>query len=198
MEKVSTEDEEDGIFVVQPPSKQWQNLAQNLDRCLVLADRPQKNIFVAWACHTNTGRILGIHVRPTEANVRDDAKWEKAVLWAAGDFGFRNCPIFRVDIESADEKGVELGPLRCYTKDENSRTILAASKKLTQLHPSGGDLSALLPPTDKIVWEWRDKKCHAIGKAFSKYKLQEIQEIAEQRKISALSTKNREKALAEI
>ena len=54
------------------------------------------------------------------------------------------------------------------------------------------------PPTDKIVWEWRDKKCQTIGKASSKYKLQEIQEIAEQRKISALSTRKREKALAEI
>ena len=198
LEQVSTEDEEDGIFVVQPPSKQWKNLAKSVDRCLVLADRPQGHIFVAWCAHTKTGRIAGIHVRPTPANVRDDAKWEKAVLWAAGDFGFRNCPIFRVDILSADEEGVEIGPLRCYTKDKNSRTILAASKKPTQLHPNGGDLSTLLPPTDKIVWEWRDKKCHAIGNDSSKYKLQEIQEIAEQRKISTLSTRNREKVLAEL
>ena len=197
LEKVSIE-EEYGLFVVQPPSKQWKNLAESLDRCLVLADRPQGHIFVAWCAHTKTGRIAGIHVRPTPANVRDDAKWEKAVLWAAGDFGFRDCPIFRVDILAADEEGVEIGPLRCYTKDKNSRTILAASKKPTQLHPNGGDLSTLLPPTDKIVWEWRDKKCHAIGNDSSKYKLQEIQEIAEQRKISTLSTRNREKVLAEL
>jgi len=133
-----------------------------------------------------------------EDKVRDEEKWEKAILWAAGDFGFRNCPIFRVDILAADEEGVELGPLRCYTKDENARTILTASKKPTQLHPNGGDPSALLPPTDKIVWEWRDKKCLAIGNDSSKYKLQEMQEIAEQRKISALSTRNREKVLAEL
>ena len=201
LEKVFIEEEDEeeyGLFVVQPPSKQWKNLAESLDRCLVLADRPQGHIFVAWFAHTKTGRIAGIHVRPTEANVRDDAKWEKSILWAAGDFGFRDCPIFRVDIQAADEEGVEIGPLRCYTKDKNARTILAASKKPTQLHPNGGDLSTLLPPTDKIVWEWRDKKCHAIGKASSKYKLQEIQEIAEQRKISALSTRNREKVLAEL
>ena len=201
LEQVSIEEEDEeeyGLFVVQPPSKQWQNLAENLDRCLVLADRPQGHIFVGWFGHTNTGRIGGVHVRPTAANVRDDAKWEKAILWAAGDFGFRNCPIFRVDILSADEEGVELGSLRCYTKDENARTILAASKKPTQLHPNGGDLSTLLPPTDKIVWEWRDKKCHAIGNDSSKYKLQEIQEIAQQRKISALSTRNRENVLAEL
>ena len=201
LEKVSIEEEDEeeyGLFVVQPPSKQWKNLAKSVDRCLVLADRPQGHIFVAWFAHTKTGRIAGIHVRPTEEKVRDDAKWEKAVLWAAGDFGFRKCPIFRVDILSADEEEVELGPIRCYTKDENARTILAASKKPTQLHPKGGDLSTLLPPKDKIVWEWRDKKCQTIGKASSKYKLQEIQEIAEQRKISALSTRKREKALAEI
>ena len=201
LEQVSVEEEDEeeyGLFVVQPPSKQWKNLAERVDRCMVCADRPQGHIFVGWFAHTKTGRIAGIHVRPTPANVRDDAKWEKAVLWAAGDFGFQDCPIFRVDILAADEQGVELGPLRCYTKDKNARTILAASKKPTQLHPNGGDLSTLLPPTDKIVWEWRTKKCHAIGNDSSKYKLQEIQEIADQRKISALSTRNREKVLAEI
>ena len=198
LEQVSNEDEEYGLFVVQPRSKQWQHLAESLDRCLVLADRPQGQIFVAWYAHTGTGRISGIHVHPTPAKVRDEAKWEKAILWAAGDFGFRNCPIFRVDILSADEEGVELGPLRCYKKDENARTILAACKKPTQLYPNGGDPSTLLPLTDKIVWEWRDKKCHAIGNDSSKYKLQEKQEIAKQRKISALLTRNREKVLAEL
>lgn len=199
LELVSTEEEEEyGLFVVQPPSKQWENLAKRVDRCLVLADRPQEEILVGWFGHTGTGRIAGIQVRPTAEKVRDDAKWEKAISWAAADFGFRDCPIFRVDILSADEEGVELGPLRCYAKDKNARTILAAAKKPTQLHPNGGDLSTLLPPTDKISWEWRDKKCQTVGKASSKYKLQEIQEIAEKRKISALSTRKREKALAEL
>ena len=119
-------------------------------------------------------------------------------MWAVGDFGFWKCPIFRVDILSADEEGVELGPLRCYTKDENARAILAASNKPTQLDPNRGNPSKLLPPTDKVVWEWRDKKCHAIGNDSSKYEFQEIQEIAEQFKISALSTRNREKVLAEV
>ena len=124
LEKVSIEEEDEeeyGLFVVQPPSKQWKNLAESLDRCLVLADRPQGHIFVGWFAHTKTGRIAGIHVHPTAENVRDDAKWEKSILWAAGDFGFRDCPIFRVDILSADEEGVELGPLRCYTKDKNAQ-----------------------------------------------------------------------------
>jgi len=95
LQQVSAEDEEDGVFVVQPPSKQWENLAKKLDRCLVFADRPQRRIFVGWYAHTITGRISGIHIVPKPAKVRDPEKWEKAILWAAGDFGFRNCPIFR-------------------------------------------------------------------------------------------------------
>lgn len=198
LQKVSAEEEEDGVFVVQPPSKQWQNLAKNLDRCLVLADRPQGNIIVGWYGHTVTGRISGVHVNPKPAKVQEEKKWERAVLWAAGDFGFRKCPIFRVDILAADEQGVEIGPLRCYMKGENSRTILVGSKKPTQLHPNGPDLSKLLPPTDMVEWEWRDKKCHAIGSDSSKYSLQEIKEIADKRQISTLSTVNRAKRLAEL
>ena len=196
LERVSVK-EDDGLFVVQPPSKQWQNLAANLDRCLVLADRPQGHIFVAWGGHTKTGRIFGVHVPPTPTNVEDPARWEKAVQWAAADFGFRSCPIFRVDILAADDKGVELGPLRCFWKDENARTVLAASKKPTQLHPNGGPLPVLLPATDKIEWEWRTKKCSAIGREPPRYELQEVSEIAQWRRISAFSTRNRASILAE-
>ena len=64
LEKASVEDEENGLFVVQPPSKQWKNLAASLDRCFVLADRPEGHIFVAWYADTPTGRISGVHVCP--------------------------------------------------------------------------------------------------------------------------------------
>ena len=59
--------EEQGLFVAQPPAKQWENLALCLDRCLVLADRPQGSIFVAWYAHTTTGRVSGVWVRPTHS-----------------------------------------------------------------------------------------------------------------------------------
>ena len=48
--------EEQGLFVAQPPAKQWEKLAVCLDRCLLLADRPQGSIFVSWYAHTTTGR----------------------------------------------------------------------------------------------------------------------------------------------
>ena len=62
------------------------------------------------------------------------------------------CPIFRVDILGANEEGVELGPLRCYTKDADAGTILAASKRPTQLHPNGPDPGYLLPPSTSVSW----------------------------------------------
>ena len=65
--KVSPEGVE--LFMLQPSRKQWENLASCLDRCLVLADRPQGQIFVAWCAHIGTGRISGVHVCPTKLNV---------------------------------------------------------------------------------------------------------------------------------
>ena len=97
-------------------------------RCLVLADKCQGQIFVGWYARTGKGRILGVHVRPTKTTAEDAERLEKAVEWEAGDFGFRACPIFRLDILAADEEGVVLGQLRCYNKKADASTILAASK----------------------------------------------------------------------
>ena len=192
LEQVSTEDEEDGLFVVQPPSKQWQNLAESLDRCLVIADRPQGHIFVSWYAHTGTGRISGIHVHPTPARVRDEAKWEKAILWAAGDFGFRSCPIFRVDILSADEEGVELGRLRCYTKDENARTILAACKKQTQLYPNCVGMALSTRKGEKVLAELR------YASTVEEWKREKWQREEKQRKKEEEAAKAREAEIANL
>ena len=77
--------EEQGLFMAQPPAKQWENLALCLDRCLVLADRPQGSIFIAWYVHMTTGRVSGVWVRPTKANADKEETWERAVKWAATD-----------------------------------------------------------------------------------------------------------------
>ena len=190
--------EEQGLFVVQPLAKQWENLAASIDRCLVLADRPQGSIFVARYAHTTTGRVSGVWVRPSKANADKEEALERAVEWAAADFGFRACPIFRVDILGANEEGVELGPLRCYTKDADASTILAASKRPTQLHPNGPDPETVLPPSASVSWVWRANKCHAIGIETSTFRLQEVPEIAQDRAVSTLSTRNREKRLQQI
>jgi hypothetical protein len=191
--------EGEGLFVVQPPAAQWRNLAAAIDRCLVLANRPQGEIYVAWYAHTTTGRVAGVRIRPTKTNTDDDARWEKAIELAIGDFGFRACPIFRVDIlGTAIEDGIELAPLRCYTKSADTHTILAASKRPAQLHPDAPDPATLLPATPRISWVWRKEKCSAFGKETPAYPFEEVAEIAAGRQISTLSTRNRERRLEEI
>ncbi|MEW8689061.1 MAG: hypothetical protein AB2556_24845 [Candidatus Thiodiazotropha sp.] len=56
----AAEEQQEALFVVQPPAKQWENLSACLNRCLVLADQPQGSIFVAWYAHTTTGRVSGV------------------------------------------------------------------------------------------------------------------------------------------
>ena len=99
----------DGCFVVQPPRQLWNNLAKHLDRCMVVCCQETREIFLAWYCHIRTGRVVGIRVRG------DPERWEQSVLWTMAEFGFRRCPIFRVDVVSLEP--IEIPPLRCYTKD---------------------------------------------------------------------------------
>ena len=186
----------EGLFVIQPPAKQWENLANELDRCLVLADRPMGVIYMAWYAHTTTKRVAGVCISPTKAVVECDDKWDRAVRWAASDFGFRACPIFRADIESLGEEGVNLGPLICYSKDSSTKTILAASKRPTQVHNSESvDLADLLPPTKHVEWMWRTKKMQRIGVELVRYNLHVIHTS---RTISTLSTRERERKLLAI
>ena len=147
-------------------------------------------------CAHNNGQGLGSPGPPHQGKRRRVLGTSSE--WAAADFGFRACPIFRVDILAADEEGVELGPLRCYTKDADASTILAASKRATQLHPDGPNPETLLPSSAAVSWVWRTAKCHAVGKDVSAFHLHEVPEIAEGRTISTLSTRNREKRLQEI
>ena len=65
---------EEGLFVVQPPAKQWENLAQHLGRCMVLGDRPQGAIYVSWSGYSKTVRVQGMLVKPTAAKVEDDQR----------------------------------------------------------------------------------------------------------------------------
>ena len=83
---------------------------------------------------------------------------ERAVQLAAADFGFCCCPIFRVEVLLVDKTGVEIGPLRCYTKRADTKTILAASKKPTQRHRGAVNPNTLLPETEYTSWIWCEKE----------------------------------------
>ena len=184
------------LFVEQPAKRHWENFAKHLDRCFVLADRPNSTIYVCWYAHTRTGRLAGIRISTTRHTVDCDEKWNRAILWAMGDFGFRNCPIFHTEILSLEkETGIQLSNLQCYTKNKDSKTILCANRRPTQLHTNAEDPNELLPPSPTVEWEWRKKKCHAIGTDLPNNSLQEVPEIAAKRNISLLSTRKREEKL---
>ena len=55
--------EEQGLFVVQTPQRLWLNLAAELDWCCVLADHPNRTIYMAWYAHTQTKKIAGVRVK---------------------------------------------------------------------------------------------------------------------------------------
>lgn len=80
--------EGEGLFVVQQPKRQWQNLASVLGRCFLLAHRRQGEIYIAWEVHINTGRVQGIVAKPTRDRVDNDTTWKRGIEWMDADFGF--------------------------------------------------------------------------------------------------------------
>ena len=121
-----------GLFVVQPAARKWENHANLLDRCLVLGDRPRRDIYLARSGHSETGRVQGMLVHTTEEVAANDAKWKRAMDWTMADFGLRNCLIFRTEILGMEGDEVLFSPLQAYTK--NVPTILAACNKPCELH----------------------------------------------------------------
>ena len=110
------------LFYIQPAPNQWRCLAEQIDRCCVIANRPTKTINIGWYANTKTGKIAGIEFGVK--NIHSVDSWEKAVQWSISEFGFKNCPIFRIDILDIQinnlisaEDGITIGKLRCYTKN---------------------------------------------------------------------------------
>ena len=199
-EMATPEGEEDqvGLFVVQPLAKLWENYANCLDRCLVLADRPHSSIYVAWSGSSKTGRTQGVLVRPTKTNVERDTAWRRAIGWAMSNFALRRCPIFLAEILAIADEEVQTAPLRCYTKD--APTILCASTRPCQLRPpfAPTNLAELLPPTNTIEWAWREQKSQRIGIAQPSCELLEVPTMVDGKQLSTLSTRGRADRLAEL
>ena len=100
-----------GLFVVQPTSKQWENYASCLDRCFVLADRPQGAICTAWSGSSKTGRIQGGVGVPAEGPGR-----KKCVLAKSHPVGHvRLCPPALPNLLDRDPRGRRWGRGLCPT-----------------------------------------------------------------------------------
>ena len=181
LEEVQVENEENGLFVVQPPARQWGNLAKQLNCCFLVADRPQETVWMGCGGNTKTGRLQVIVAKSSTKTLETEGAWERAILCRMADFGYRNCPIFQVEILGVENDEVEFSGVCCFQK--NAPTILAASRRPWQLRPGAPDPKTLLPLTEHVEWV-----CP----------LWEIPEIAANREISTLSTRNRAVRLEEI
>ena len=56
---LQVENKENGLFVVQTPARQWENLAKHLDCCFLLADRYQETLWMGWRGHTKNWAAAG-------------------------------------------------------------------------------------------------------------------------------------------
>ena len=151
---------------------------------------------MGWSGHTKTGRLQGIVAKPSTKTLEKEGAWWNAIEWMMVDFGYRNCPIFLVEVVGAENNEVEFLELRSFQK--NAPTILAASRRPWRLHPGAPDPKTLLPSTEHVEWVWRQEKMHAIGTRRTSCPLWEIPEIAANRRLSTLSTRNRAVRLEEI
>lgn len=61
--------EDDPVFVVQPPEMQWH---------LVLSNRKQGKVHVAWYYHTITS-LVGVAIKPTSNTIENDEYWNRAI-----------------------------------------------------------------------------------------------------------------------
>ena len=151
---------------------------------------------MGWSGHTKTGRLQGIVAKPSTKTVETEGAWARAIDWMMGDFGYRNCPIFLVEVLGVENNKVLFSELPCFQK--NAPTIPAACRRPCQLHPEAPDPKTLLPSTEHVEWAWRNEKMLAIGKQLPSCPLWEMPEIAANREMSTLSTRNRTVRLEEI
>ena len=119
---VSTE----GLFVVPPPAKQWQNLAAGV---LSWPIAPREISF-----------MHGMHTHRLVESLAPDSPHQQLYgrrrqMGESSSLGRRRFWLPSMsDLPMSIlvcnlEQEIEIGPLRCYTKDADARTILAASKR---------------------------------------------------------------------
>ena len=95
---------------------------------MVLGDRPQGAIYVAWSGHSKTSRVQGMLVKPTAAKVEDDEAWARAMQTlrlavqnsSRASLAFRNC----LDVSQAYRRPF----YRTRTKEKQKRFFLRRTR----------------------------------------------------------------------
>ena len=186
------------LFYIQPAANQWQALAEKIDQCFALVDRPNNIIYIAWYGSSLTGRIAGVRIDYTKK--KDKENIENMVLWAMSDFAFRKVPIYRMDILEYTTDSVRMSPLKAYTKPENTKTILTPCNRPGRFNKDALniDIADYLPPTEFIKWEWRSRTLETSDNRKPTGEIIEMPELVKNRVVSLLSITEREKRNKEI
>ena len=186
------------LFYIQPAANQWKALAENINQCFILVDRPNHLVYIAWYGNSLTGRIAGVKI--DYAKKRDKKQIENLILWAISDFGFKKVPIYRADILEYTSEKIRISPLKCYVKDSESKTKLVPCNEPGKFTEDvlDIDIEDYLPSTEFIKWEWRNKKLPSSNDRKPTGEILEMPNLVENKKISLLSLAQREKRNAEL
>ena len=182
------------LFYIQPAANQWKALAENINQCFILVDRPNHLVYIAWYGNSLTGRIAGVKI--DYAKKRDKKQIENLILWAISDFGFKKVPIYRADILEYTSEKIRISPLKCYVKDSESKTKLVPCNKPGKFTEDvlDIDIEDYLPSTEFIKWEWRNKKLPSSNDRKPTGEILEMPNLVENKKnISAKSCTKRKK-----
>ena len=182
------------LYVIQPGRKQYLLLAEKINKCLCVVDRPNFKIYLGWYVNTTTGRIGGVKA---DFSKLVEEQIENFIKWFIADLGFRMVPIFRIDILKTDNN-IVLDSLRCYVKNPDSYTILTPCNQPTIVYKNAPKPEYYLPDTEYVRWAWREKKPAEYSKRKPIQELQEEPEIASKYEISILSLSKRREIQAEI
>ena len=142
------------IFHIQPGTRQWKNLASEVKKTLVIADRTHGDIYYVCYGNSETKKIAGVGFTCPEKVRTTPKEWENAIQWFVSSFGFHHLPIFCFSFETNQneegKKSVSISPLRCYLKE--GPTYLVPCNKPNAVVSKKTLPSEKLTDTENIRW----------------------------------------------
>ena len=186
------------LFFIQPPTKQWDLLAERIQKCFFLVDRENAFIYVAWYGNKETGRVSGVKI--DYSRKKDKTDISNLIKWAVSDFGFRMVPNYVAEIIEYGEDTLKISPLRCFIKEENTATKLVPCNKPGDYNRDAlfTDIQKFLPETKSIKWEWRTNSLPPFDKRKPTCEIIEMPELTKDIHVSLLSTIERQKREEEL
>ena len=186
------------LFFIQPTHKQWLALAEVIDKCFILVDKPNTTIYVLWYGNLETGRLVGVKIDYSKVVDKDNI--DNIILWAVSDFGFRLVPIYVSEIIEYKKDSVLFSPLKCFVKGKDTKTRLVQCNFPRKINneASNININEFLPPTRFLEWEFRIKKLPSYKDVKPIYDILECPELVKDKAISFLDVISRHKRNLEL